>query len=118
MKGKPLNNISKKLSMSASFTNIHFLSDGPVTRYLNKTIFKVLATMLDDFYPNIQNFTWNFHEAGHGKGAPDGVRATCKITADRLVASGTDNSSIDDLAKALEKPVQILKFSPYMMQTL
>lgn len=51
---------------------------------------KLLATMLGDFYPNLENFTWNVHEAGHGKGATDGVGATWKITADRLVASGTD----------------------------
>lgn len=95
--------------LPTTITTLHFLSDGPVTQYRNKMMFKVLATMLEDFYSNLQNFTWNFHEAGHGKGAPDGVGATCKRTADRLVASGTDISSIDDLAKALEKSCPNIK---------
>jgi hypothetical protein len=34
--------------------------------------------------------TWNFHEAGHGKGVPDGVGATIKRLADRLVLRGID----------------------------
>ncbi|KAK0074388.1 hypothetical protein PV326_012495, partial [Microctonus aethiopoides] len=41
--------------------------------------------------------------AGYGKGAPDGVGATCKRTADRVVASGTDISSLEDLSQALQK---------------
>lgn len=95
--------------LPATVANLHFLSDGPVTQYRNKIMFTVLARILDDFYPNLQNFTWNFHEASHGKGAPDGVGATCKRTADRLVASGTDISTIDDLAKAPEKTCRNIK---------
>ena len=37
-----------------------------------------------------KNATWNFSEAGHGKGTPDNVRATLKRTADQLVAHGID----------------------------
>ena len=36
------------------------------------------------------SYTWNFFEAGHGKGAADGVGAVCKRTADRCVAQGKD----------------------------
>ncbi|CAB3249218.1 unnamed protein product [Arctia plantaginis] len=53
--------------------------------------------------------TYNEAINSHGKGAPDGVGATCKRTADRLIASGTDISSIDDLAKALEKTCPNIK---------
>lgn len=35
-------------------------------------------------------FTWNYSEAGHGKGAPDGTGGTLKRTADRIVAQGKD----------------------------
>lgn len=44
--------------------------------------------------------TWNFSEAGHGKGAPDGIGATVKRLADRLVLRGTD---IPDAVTMFEK---------------
>ena len=34
--------------------------------------------------------TWNFHEAGHGKGIPDAVGASVKRVADSIVARGKD----------------------------
>ena len=37
--------------------------------------------------------TWNFSEAGHGKGAPDGIGAVIKRTADKLVSEGKDIST-------------------------
>ena len=37
-----------------------------------------------------QSGTWNFFEASHGKGAPDGVGGLLKRTADRLVSHGKD----------------------------
>lgn len=75
-------------SLPSSIQHIHFLSDGPVTQYRNKSIFYVLGCKLQDMYPNVIKYTWNYHEAGHGKGAPDGVGATCKRTADQLIAKG------------------------------
>lgn len=63
---------------------IHFWSDGPVTQYRNKYMFYFLVTHLAEFYPAIKHFTWNYHEAGHGKGATHGVGAVCKRSADRL----------------------------------
>ncbi|GBP10601.1 hypothetical protein EVAR_82815_1 [Eumeta japonica] len=47
----------------------------------------------------ITHFTWNYHEA---KGAPDGVSAVCKRSADRLVGSGND-ISLNDLSEAIQK---------------
>ncbi|GBL88743.1 hypothetical protein AVEN_158880-1 [Araneus ventricosus] len=38
---------------------------------------------------------WHFLEAGHGKGAPDGVGGCLKRTADRIVARGIDIPNID-----------------------
>lgn len=77
------------------------MSDGPVTQYRNKTMFYLLACHLGHFYPDITAFTWNYHEAGHGKGAPDGVGAVCKRTADKFVSLGTDVSCLDSLAKII-----------------
>lgn len=95
--------------LPASVKNLHFLSDGPVTQYRNKTMFYLLATSLKDFFPNLGQFSWNYHETGHGKGAADGVGAICKRTADRIVASGTDISSLDDFSNAIEKSCPKIK---------
>lgn len=82
---------------------LHFWSDGPVTQYRNKYMFYFLVTHLKEFYPALTDFTWNYHEAGHGKGAPDGVGAVCKRSADRLVASGKDIACLSDLSDAIQK---------------
>lgn len=82
---------------------LHFWSDGPVTQYRNKYMFYFLVTHLTEFFTNLIHFTWNYHEAGHGKGAPDGVGAVCKRLADRLVASGKDIASLSDLSDAIQK---------------
>lgn len=90
-------------------TYIHFLSDGPVTQYRNKTMFFILATQLALLFPNIARFSWNYHEAGHGKGAPDGVGAVCKRTADRCVSMGQDVASLDILVKIIQENCPSIK---------
>lgn len=89
-------------ALPETIENIHFVSDGPVTQYRNKYMFFFLACVFQKIYSNVYNYTWNYHEAGHGKGAPDGVGAVCKRTADKLVATGTDISSLAELVKAIE----------------
>lgn len=37
-----------------------------------------------------QRITWNFLEAGHGKGPADGIGAAVKRQAGSLVANGVD----------------------------
>lgn len=88
--------------LPASIENIHFLSDGPVTQYRNKLMFYVLACKLTEMWPNFISWSWNYHEAGHGKGAPDGVGATCKRTADSVVASGHDVSNLTQFCGAIQ----------------
>lgn len=68
--------------------NIHFLSDGPTSQYRNKVAFYLASTV--PFMKGFKTVTWNFTEASHGKGAPDGVGGALKNLADRLVAYGTD----------------------------
>lgn len=48
-----------------------------------------------------QSGTWNFFEASHGKGAPDGVGGLLKRTADRLVSHGTDIPNAEFLFNTL-----------------
>ncbi|KAI4804359.1 hypothetical protein KUCAC02_025989 [Chaenocephalus aceratus] len=45
--------------------------------------------------------TWNFFEASHGKGSPDGVGGLLKGTADRLVSQGHYIPSAEHLYSAL-----------------
>ena len=42
------------------------------------------------YYYGFQQATWNFFEAGHGKGTADGVGAAIKKKADHLITSGQD----------------------------
>lgn len=62
-----------------------------------------MATKLSEEIPAIESFTWNYTESGHGKGAPDGIGATCKRTADFVVNSGTDINNIDQFVKVIQE---------------
>lgn len=97
------------ISLPSNIQKIHFLSDGPVTQYRNKSMFYVLACKLQDMYPNIVGYSWNFHEAGHGKGAPDGVGATCKRTADQVIALGGDITNLTEFASVIRERCPSIK---------
>ncbi len=71
-----------------------FFSDGPSTQYRQKGNFYLFCTKLQQY--EFQTGTWNFLEASHGKGAPDGKR-----TADRLVSHGKDIPNAELLFGAL-----------------
>lgn len=49
-------------------------------------MFSILRKIFKDF-PTIKELTWNYIEAGHGKGAPDKVGGVIRNN-DRLVAQG------------------------------
>lgn len=51
--------------------NLHFFSDGPATQYKQKGNFYMIGT--EPHQKGFHTTTWNFFEASHGKGAPDGV---------------------------------------------
>lgn len=80
---------------------VHFVSDGPVTQYRNKNMFQLwvihLARQL-----GVHEMTWNYTEAGHGKGAPDGVGGSVKRLADTFVARSFDIPNLDKLISLLE----------------
>ncbi|XP_062386091.1 uncharacterized protein LOC134073124 [Sardina pilchardus] len=81
-------------------TVIHFVSDGPTSQYRNKTNFYLASTV--PFMMGFQHVTWNFSEASHGKGAPDGVGGALKNLADRIVAYGTSIPDVDTLHHQLD----------------
>ncbi|CAH0559354.1 unnamed protein product [Brassicogethes aeneus] len=92
---------------------IHFASDGPSTQYRNKSMFYLASSYLSKVL-NVENMFWHFSEAGHGKGAPDGVGGSLKRSADGLVGRGTDLSSLEVLVIKLKeacKGINILKIA-------
>uniref|UniRef100_A0A8D8TC48 Uncharacterized protein n=1 Tax=Cacopsylla melanoneura TaxID=428564 RepID=A0A8D8TC48_9HEMI len=94
----------------STLDTIHFLSDSPSTQYRNKLMFYFLGNILKEKYPHIKAFTWNYSEAGHGKGAPDGIGGVCKRTADRIVGEGKDISTPQMLMNVLLENVKAVKF--------
>uniref|UniRef100_UPI00358DF4FA uncharacterized protein n=1 Tax=Myxine glutinosa TaxID=7769 RepID=UPI00358DF4FA len=80
---------------------MHFFSDGPTTQYRQKLNFFLFTKELAQ--RKVTFGTWNFHEAGHGKGAPDGVGATVKRMADNLVQRGKDCPDAVTMINLLEE---------------
>ncbi|XP_063233360.1 uncharacterized protein LOC134537058 [Bacillus rossius redtenbacheri] len=93
--------LDKYLKQFPTVSRIHFLSDSPSTQYRNKTMYALISYYIPKTFLQIDSITWNYSEAGHGKGAPDGVGAVLKRTADRNVAEGIDISDIDTLVASL-----------------
>lgn len=54
-------------------TTLHFLSDSPSNQYRNKKMFLFMYKRIPELFPSINQVVWNYSEAGHGKGAPDGM---------------------------------------------
>ena len=81
--------------------HIHFISDGPTSQVRNRTFFYLGSTV--PFIHGFQWVTWNYTEASHGKGAPDGVGGALKNLADRIVSYGTSIPDADALYEQLER---------------
>ncbi|XP_034084202.1 uncharacterized protein LOC117554075 isoform X2 [Gymnodraco acuticeps] len=87
---------------------LHFFSDGPATQYRQKGNFFYLST--EPYKYGFKEITWNFFEASHGKGAPDGVGGALKRSADRIMAHGgdiPDAQSLYDKLKSLDTSVEL-----------
>ena len=72
----------------SSIKHVHFESDSPSGQYRNKSNAYLMSTT--PFEMGLDEVSWNFYEAGHSKGAPDGVGAAVKRTADDLISHGKD----------------------------
>lgn len=81
---------------------IHFMSDGPTSQYRNKFTFFMISKLHED-YCGLECVTWNYSEAGHGKGAPDGVGGALKTAMDRVVSHGRDIGNFADFLTALKQ---------------
>ena len=80
---------------------IHFYSDGPSTQYRQRNNFFLLTTEI--YTLGFKGASWNFHEAGHGKGIPDGRGGAIKRAADRRVLYGADIMNSKELIQELTK---------------
>nr|CAH7758957.1 unnamed protein product [Callosobruchus chinensis] len=90
-------------SLPPNIVTVNFVSDGPVTQYRHKTMFYILASRLPLEVPNVEKFSWNCSESGHGKGAPDGVGAGSKRTADAVVAAGDNIDSLESFVNIIQE---------------
>lgn len=86
--------INKAIEKNPFLDTLHFQSDSPTSQYRNKYFFYIISQLFNDF-AQITEITWNYTEAGHGKGAADGVGAVIKRTADFEVNHGTDITNFD-----------------------
>ncbi|KAH9639652.1 hypothetical protein HF086_009105 [Spodoptera exigua] len=84
---------------------LHIITDSTCSQYRNKTI-NFMITKLHWYLKNLVSITWNYTEAGHGKGAPDGVGATLKRTADQIVRYGRDIPDVDTFATEMKKAIK------------
>lgn len=91
--------------------SVHFLSDGPNTQYKNKTMFYLMVTYLSEKM-GVEVLHWHYSESGHGKGAPDGLGATVKRTADSLVGYGRDIPNFETLMTELTQKKLKVKCIP------
>ena len=79
--------------------SFHFFSDGPSSQYRQKKNLFMFSSKMG----TSSVATWNFFEASHGKGSPDGVGGALKRKADSLVRQGVD---LPDPKSVYEKLMQ------------
>ena len=70
------------MELTRNTTWIHYLTDSPTSQYRNKYIFYLLTKHEELFQCGA---SWNYFEAGHGKGPCDGIGAVAKRMADSAV---------------------------------
>lgn len=97
-------------AIGPNITTLNFLSDSPSSQYRNKSMFYSIFHFIIPSFPNLEKLTWNYSESGHGKGAPDGIGAVVKRTADKVVSSGAEDiSNFDSFFKCVEQRVKKVK---------
>lgn len=92
-----LNPVLQKASQDYPQTkSVIFFSDSPSSQYRNKTNVYFMKHFLPKWFPNLETFTWNFSEAGHGKGVMDGVGGSLKRNADVHIMHQKDITCAQD----------------------
>lgn len=83
-----------------NLSKVHFVSDGPSRQYRNRNMFLLLGKHITSLL-DVSSIIWHYLEAGHGKGAADGVGGCLKRTADNLVAKGKYISNVSPLVELM-----------------
>lgn len=73
----------------------------------------LFKTMMPQYFSKLATVTWNFSEAGHGKGPMDGVGGTLKRSADQKVLHGTDVTCATDFVASLKEHKILIFEIPY-----
>lgn len=58
-----------------------------------------MKDIVPKYFKNLKYITWNFTEAGHGKGPMDGIGGCMKRKADEYISHGADVTCAADLVK-------------------
>ena len=74
--------ISNLKTMLPNLKHIHYYTNSPTSQFRNKTIFYLLSRHKELF--NV-TASWNYFEAGHGKGPCDGIGGSVKRMSDEAV---------------------------------
>ncbi|WAR25600.1 LOW QUALITY PROTEIN: hypothetical protein MAR_011304 [Mya arenaria] len=90
--------VLRRIAEIKNIERIHFVSDGPTTQYRSKNNFFFHSKIIFEFC--FKSAIWNFWEAGHGKGALNGIGLCVKRLADSLVLH--DKQDITKAAELLE----------------
>jgi hypothetical protein len=75
--------LSKIMTDHPELEIFHFFSDGPVTQYRQKANFFLFSKEMKDL--QMKEATWDYSEAGHGKGAADGVGGAVKVIDSSII---------------------------------
>lgn len=98
---------------------LHIVSDGPTTQYRSKNNFFLFTNI--PYQMGWKKLTWNFLEAGHGKGPADGIGAAVKRRADDLIAQGKDIPNAQVLFSELQQqtsPIQLFYVEPEDIESM
>lgn len=109
-------NICLKTIVSEGYTEIVIISDSPTSQYRNRFI----VALLEHFVLSssaILSVKWIYLEAGHGKGAADGVGAAVKLKMKNILARANNTDwSAAELKSSYEKDDQTVKLVMYDKQ--
>ena len=79
--------------------HLHVVTDSPTSQYRNRYSCDMLRKAAEMFGSRI---TWNWLEAGHGKGPCDGIGGSLKGMADRVVKSSGSIQTADEFVDQLQ----------------
>ena len=77
--------VPKVLEIDPEMKKIHYWTDSPSSQYRNRFIFHTVAKHQKMYAISA---SWNYFEAGHGKGPCDGLGGTTKRLADEAIRQG------------------------------